>query len=540
MPAGRRQQSNAMLYTLITFVGLFIVATTVAVIFYVKAEKLRMIAATSQSRLEEMASPPEQRNIGAIVGAKVGRKSWLGTMLDYLDTAVYSIIGGLPEETSADVKVDTANRKIKETLEPLTQKYPDITTADPNTSGLIHIIEKLTAKLDNTINAATALQRQFEHLQKRFDDAVAIGFEKEQMLLAEREKYQQQVSDITQDYDELKALLQQTAEQQVKTLADQLDEEKANSKALKQELLKTQAELKITEDRMKNAQQKLQQLVPPPDSEIAAYRPDGEIILFDNHAGIVHLNIGSDDHVYRGLTFSVYDKNVPIPKHGRGKAEIEVVNVDKKISTARIIPPENFEKALNKVLAENIDISRVMLSLQKPQQQRARDFEEFAGGSPNRLKILNNLADAYDERRNRTPIIPGDVVANLIWDSDKTNVFVVAGGFDLNGDGNIDRYAADKIKTLVKEWGARVDDTVTIDTDFLVLGNAPRILKKPTFEEMELDPMATEKYEQSLQKLGHYEDVLNLAKDLSIPIFNTERFLCFIGYKAQAASTEGP
>ena len=39
MPPGKRRQSNAMLYTLITFVGLFIIATTVAVIYYVKAEE---------------------------------------------------------------------------------------------------------------------------------------------------------------------------------------------------------------------------------------------------------------------------------------------------------------------------------------------------------------------------------------------------------------------------------------------------------------------------------------------------------------------
>ena len=52
--------------------------------------------------------------------------------------------------------------------------------------------------------------------------------------------------------------------------------------------------------------------------------------------------------------------------------------------------------------------------------------------------------------------------------------------------------------------------------------------------------MAMRKYEQSLQKLDHYEEVLKLAKDLSIPIFNTERFLCFIGYKTQAGSIEGP
>jgi len=51
MPPGKRRQSNAMLYTLITFVGLFIVATTVAVIYYVKAEELRTTTEEAQDGL---------------------------------------------------------------------------------------------------------------------------------------------------------------------------------------------------------------------------------------------------------------------------------------------------------------------------------------------------------------------------------------------------------------------------------------------------------------------------------------------------------
>ena len=539
MPAGKRQQSNATtLYTLITFVGLFIVATTLAVIFYVKAEKLRSEAAASRSRLEEMATSEELRKIGTLIGAKQGRKSRLGTMVDYLDEMVYLIIGGLPEETSAEVKVEAVNRKTKDVLEPLAQEYPDIKDLDPNTAGLIQIIEKLKTTLDNITDAEIALKERFEQLQNRFDDAMATSFEKEQTLLAEKEKYQQQVNEIAQDYNELKALVEQTSERQVQTLAAQLDGERANSKTLKQELLKTQAELKIAEERMKGTQEQLRALVPPQDTEVAAYKPDGKIILIDESAKIVHLNIGSDDRVYRGLTFSVYDKNMPIPKDGKGKAEIEVFNVGKNISAARVIPSEDFEKALNEVLAENTDVAEIMLSLQKPQQERSRDLEEFAQGSPERLKLLNNLAVAYDEHRSKRPIVLDDIVANLIWDSHKTNVFVIAGDFDLDGDRVIDYEAIDKIKTLVEDWGGSVADTVSIDTDFLVLGSAPQVLKRPTFEEIEADPMAMEKYEASLQRLSSYTDVQSRAQSLSIPVFNAERFLYFIGYRTQASRAD--
>jgi len=600
MPAGKRQQSNAMLYAVITFVGLFLISTVIAVIYYLQAEKHRTEAVTLRSQIDELATSAELRKIGAIVGAKQPRKSRLGTMADYLDETVSLIIGGLPEDTSAEVKVDTANRKVKDILDLLaqprlsiksiepeaptnelvellvkqqftaavenfdetmknelpveklqetweltisqigpfkqqvglrterqaefdivsvtcefekghldikvvynsenqvaglffvptppevlesyqqtpqlvTRKQPYIEIDDPNTIGLIRVIEKLKTKLDNTTNTALALQEQFERLKNRFDDAMAATYEKEQTLLAEKEKYQQQVNEIKQDYNDLKIMIQQTSDQQVQTLMTQLDEERANRKKLNQQLLKTEAELAIAEERMKRAQEKLHALVPPPDSEIAAYKPDGKIILIDDSAKIVHLNIGSDDHVYRGLTFSVYEKNMPIPKDGEGKAQIEVFNVGKNISAARII---------------RSDVKK--------------------------------------------PIILDDTVANLIWDSDKMNVFVVAGEFDLDDDGDIDYEAADKIKALIEKWGGRVADDISIDTDFLVLGSTPTVLKRPTFEQMEVDPMAMEKYEASLKKLASYKEIQTRAQTLSIPVFNAERFLYFIGYKAQS------
>jgi len=197
--------------------------------------------------------------------------------------------------------------------------------------------------------------------------------------------------------------------------------------------------------------------------------------LVDDSAKVVHLNIGRDDRVYPGLTFSVYDKNMPIPKDGKGKAEIEVYSVQKNTSVARILKSE---------------IKR--------------------------------------------PIILDDNIANLIWDSDKTNVFAVEGKFDLNGDGKIEEDAVDKIKVLIGKWGGKVANSISIETDFLVLGNPPSILRRPTVTELEMDPMATERYETSRQKLTRYMEIQNQAQALLIPVFNYERFLFFIGYKTQS------
>jgi hypothetical protein len=601
MPVGKKPQTDPMLYYLITFVGLFLVATALAIICYIKIENYRTIAATSKSELEQMATPAEQRKgIGKIVGRVPRDKSGLGIMDDYLDQMVYLIIGGLPEDTSAEVKVETANREVKNTLELLaqqhlgaknvapkattnefvellanqqfsaatesfdetmkdalppekleetwkltisqmgpfkqqiglrtekqlgydivlitcefekghldikvvyndkkqvaglffvptppevlesyqqtpelvTQEQPSIEIYDPNTNGLIRIIQRLNAALGETTTAQTNLKNQLDNLRSRFDDAVAASLEKERTLLAEKEKYEQQIRDIKKDYNDLKTLTQQTADQQVQTLMARLDEEKANSRALKDDLLKTKAQLEVVQERMSLAHEKLTAIVPPPDSEAPAFVPDGKILLVDNQTKVAHLNIGSDDHVYPGLTFSVYDKSFPIPKDGKGKAELEVFDVAKTFSVARIIRSEV-----------------------------------------------------------KRPIAVDDIVANLIWDSSKTNVFVIVGEFDLNGDENIDYDGIEKIKALVEKWGGKVADNVTVNTDYLILGQAPVVQQKPTSEQMEADPMALERYEASLRNLSHYKNVQTQAQTLSIPVLNAERFFYFIGYKTKA------
>jgi hypothetical protein len=240
-------------------------------------------------------------------------------------------------------------------------------------------------------------------------------------------------------------------------------------------MLKAEAELKLAQDKIKKIQDSLNAVVPPPDAEVAAFKIDGRVILLDERSKTVFINVGSADHVYPGLTFAIYDKNTPIPRDGKGKAEIEVYNVGKNVSTARITQ--------------------------------------------------------WDPKN---PIIVDDVIANLVWDSKKTNVFVVAGEFDLDGDGVADDNGAERIKALIERWGGKVEDKISVDTDFLVLGNEPQRSKKPTFEETEANPAAMEKYETALQGIPQYDEALKKAQMLSVPIFNMDRFLYFIGYKSQA------
>jgi hypothetical protein len=469
MPARRRKQSNAMLYTLITFVGLFIATTTVAVIYYVKAEEYKTAEADLQRDIDALATDRERQALGTIVGTKPPNQTWLATMVDYFDKTVTLIAGGVAESTSAEVKTNNSSTEVTN-VQKLVQEH--ITIGDPNTTGLIQIVRGLKIELDKTINAKVETQKQLENLQTRFENADKANFEKEQTLLAEKDKLQQQVADIEQKYNELSALLEQTTGEQVKTLRDQLQQASDDMKALNDELLKNQEELKIARDDLKSEKEKLSKIEPGPEREVLAYEPDGQIILIDDQAQVVHLNIGIDDHVYQGLRLTVYDRGTSIPEDGKGKAEIEVFDVAKTYSAARITQSE----------------------LKKP-------------------------------------ILQGDIVANLIWDTDRTNVFVIAGDFDLDNDGMLDYNGANKIKTLIEKWGGRVADAISIDTDFLVLGKQPQVLQKPTLDELDIDPRAMEVYNASLQRLNRYNGLRDQAQTLWIPIFTYERFLYFIGYK---------
>jgi gas vesicle protein len=469
MPARRRKQSNAMLYTLITFVGLFIATTTIAVIYYVKAEEYKTREADLQRDINFLATDRERQALGTIVGTKQPGKTWLSTMVDYHDRTVSMVVGGVPESTSAEVKVNNGNTEVTN-VQKLAQEH--ITIGDPNLTGLVQIVQGLKTELDKTIKEKLEVQKQLEDTETRFQNADKANFEKEQTLLAEKDKLQQQVDDIEQKYTELSALLEQTTGEQVQTLRDQLQQVRDDLKALNDQLLKTQEELKLAQNDLKSEKEKLSKIEPGPDREILAYDPDGQIILIDDQAKVVHLNIGIDDHVYQGLRFTVYDRGTSVPEDGKGKAEIEVFDVAKTYSAARITKSEL-----------------------------------------------------------RKPILEGDIVANLIWESDRTNVFVIAGDFDLDNDGMIDYNGEEKIKTLIEKWGGKVADSIAIDTDFLVLGKQPQVLQKPTLDEQDIDPRAMEVYNASLQRLNRYNGLRDQAQTLWIPVFTYDRFLYFIGYK---------
>jgi archaellum component FlaC len=408
--------------------------------------------------------------------------------MTYVDRMVQLVKGSPVQATTAEVKVRNAFQAVQPVLGQA-QSYISLpmldpnavdpnaagtTVVDPNKVALTRVARNLIDELQQIVDQRQAVQSQLDELRQKYDAAVATMQETKQNLTAQVEDYRRQVEQIKSDYDDLRTLLEQNSEQRVANLLKQLEDERANSRQLNQDLLRTQAELDVAQERLSDAMAKVGEIAPPPDREAEAFSPDGKVVLVDEPAGIIHINLGAEDRVYQGLTFSIYDQASRIPKDGEPKAEVEVFAVDPKTSTARILTSEQ-----------------------------------------------------------KNPVARGDIVANLIWDSAKENQFVIAGEFDLDEDGQPEFDGAERIQLLVEKWGGAVAESVGAKTDFVILGEEPQVPPEPTLDQLDEDPTAMQRYEAAQERLARYEQIRQRAQDLWIPIFNYDRFLHFTGYASQ-------
>jgi len=497
MPAGKRRQSNAMLYTLITFVGLFVVATTAAVIYYVKAEELSTRDKERQDETNRLVSQEELRTIGAIVGNRLPGQSNLGTVVGHLDQMVRLVKGGPVRTTSAEVKIAEVRQAIQPlidrarpylTLPSLAAAAPEAAKnadpnkpADPNAAAgpqvaLAGVINALLTKLEQTTSEKTATEQQLNTLKQRFDDAVRIMKETEQKLGEKVTAVEQQINDIKTNYDKLKASVDQTSQEQIGTIQANLEKARDEAKQLNDNLLKTQAEYNVAQLRLQGALTQVSEIKPAPDKEAPAFQPDGSVVLVNEAAGVIHINLGSDDRVYQGLTFSVYDRSAGIPRDGKPKAQVEVFTIDKKVAAARVLSSDP-----------------------------------------------------------RNPITTGDLIANLIWDPARQNQFIVVGDFDVDSDGELDFDGVTRIEALIQRWGGATSKEVTPLTDYVILGTAPQVPTQPTPEMQTADPTALEKYNAAKAKNDQYNQIRDRAEKLWVPMFNYDRFLYFTGYANQTS-----
>ncbi|MFG0331276.1 MAG: hypothetical protein ACF8PN_15420 [Phycisphaerales bacterium] len=202
---------------------------------------------------------------------------------------------------------------------------------------------------------------------------------------------------------------------------------------------------------------------------------DGEIIrTLENNE--VFVNLGRRDHVVLGMTFEVYGSAADIRPNAagevpRGKATVELVRINDNVSTARVI-------------------------------------RSTAGRA----------------------VVEGDVLVNAIYDRNKEYSFFVFGDFDITGDSSAGDRDNEVIESRIREWGGAIRDEFSGDIDFLVLGVAP---EKPGPLRPGATPPEVRNWIAEQKNYEQYQEYLERARDLSIPVLNQNRLLTLIGYYNQ-------
>lgn len=193
----------------------------------------------------------------------------------------------------------------------------------------------------------------------------------------------------------------------------------------------------------------------------------------------VTLSIGRRQKANIGMPFSVYTDAAALRpdeatgQYPRGKAALEIINVDDNSSTARIL---------------------------------------------------------WESKGN--PIVAGDVVANPLYDPNKTYKFVVFGNFDANGDGIATAAERSDIRALIESWGGKVIDDLSGDVDFLVLGERPLLPPRP---DSAAGIEIMQEYIRRDRDAQRYDRLRQQAESTSIPVLNENRLYTLLGRQRMAS-----
>lgn len=350
-------------------------------------------------------------------------------------------------------------------------------TAMPSGESLVTAIQKLQTQLKEAATTNAAQKAQLNTLSVGIEDrakGAAAQLEELNKKVAEADKRAADAEKSKADLQAAYATKQNGADESNKATVE------ATGKQL------TDMQQKMAQAVAENG--KLSKYVASLEAQLAKYRNnvkdaavrqgDGTLIRIPSST-VCYISLGSGDHLPAGTTFEVYDKNEGVPGLGPdplsnsnlpvGKASIEVVRVGQNSSECRIV----------------------------------------------HMQPGATLAE-------------GDIIANLVYDRNTTFNFFVYGNFDVDGNGVWTAQEADVVKSLVTRWGGKLSDQISVSTDFVVLGQEPQV---PVFTKEELgEPVNKDKQDKAIAALNAFQEKINQAATLHIPILNQNRFMYYIGY----------
>lgn len=468
---------------LVVFVILFVVAAIFAIYYDVQYNHLDQ---TSKELSAKMASAVSDSDLASpeFVAITNARGQGSGTVMQKLirqrgaeartitgnDKQTYEKVNEEVLATLQDVDKDLKAKNVSVTLTP---------------DNLLQNIRLLASQVSQSADAVAKAQADVKAANDR---ATQVTAERDK-LLGEKDKQIAAVQAQLQDVQSQSAKYQESKNTSVADIEQSakqaMQEQQRRADTLQSELSKAQVSFTSLEHQFNMLKDKLGRLRVNPNS--ALQRADGVITKVNLSSNRVFINIGNGESVTPGLTFEIYDKNKGLPKltaseldpNGEptlpaGKASIEVIKVMQGMSECQII-----KSAPGQTIQE------------------------------------------------------GDLIENLVYDPNTKYNFVVFGAFDLAHSGNPTPGDAEVVRNLITRWGGKVQDQVSVNTDFVILGEEP-VLPSVTNDDKD-NPLVQRRLEDAQKALDAYNDVKAQALKLGVPILDQNRFLYFIGYYDQAA-----
>lgn len=320
-------------------------------------------------------------------------------------------------------------------------------------------------KTENALR--TAAEARVAELGGEVDRLVQVSAQ----LQSDFEQQSQQQSATFAEAEAERARFRDQKDTQLANLERDLDarrkEHDADLTQERQQNAALQSQVERLESRLVALQERVGDKLIGPKALLTARIPDGSIIQHIPGDDFVFINLGRRSKLVLGMRFAVYSASKEIPVDGRAKAQIEVVSIDQDSSECKILRQSSYEV-----------------------------------------------------------VVPGDVIANPIYDADREVRFLVMGEFDLDHDGSIDPDGTERINALVTDWGGTLSSEITALLDFVVLGREPRRPRPPRDQ----TPDSIAKYEQMKKTYDAYAQTLHSAATLQVPILRQEVFLNFLGY----------
>lgn len=480
-PAGSR---GGLITAVVIFAILFVTATIFAIYYGTQAarterdlEEVRQTIVPDIVRDTNRSSPllaplNEARRESTIPGIQANTPL-LEVAIAQRDQLARTIAGPQADAASAEARATSALQSVA------SQTQLNLPSTSDNLVGAVTALG----------NAVTSARSQAAKIEQQLKDT-------QTKLVAAAEANTQQVARMEQEIEKIRADSQKRIEESIAASQDSRQTLQTVEQAREDERSRAQEavdQITVQLAQVRQEREELAKQIEAVQRKLAGYRvdvnepllrqADGRIVSVPGN-NTVYIDLGSGDQIVPGLTFEVYDQVDGMPPTGtstaagdpalpEGKASIEVVRVGGTSSEARVV-----------------------------RQQSGSILQQ------------------------------GDIIANLVYDRNTRYRFMVYGKFDLDNNDVATAADAEVIRRLITQWGSRLVNEVSVNTDFVVLGAEPEL---PEFTSEELrDPLNFARMEQAQQELDAYLDVVQRARELSVPILNQNRFLYFIGYFDQS------